>query len=205
MRKAAPRHLAPPLKRNRTRGIAVGVVGATIAGLSVYGFSQATDAAARPLPEVTAAPVAIVHTAVVEETMAPAEVSAELSARQDALDASQKKVSKEAQRLATTFVFPSEGKIGSPWGMRMHPILHRWKMHEGVDIGAACGTPITSVLAGTVTQATYGGASGNHVRIDHGTVNGEHIETDSLHMTKYIVGIGDKVQRADGFVAHLAR
>ncbi|MDX6367699.1 MAG: hypothetical protein QOK30_2775, partial [Nocardioidaceae bacterium] len=32
--------------------------------------------------------------------------------------------------------------ITSPYGMRMHPILHIWKLHDGTDFHADCGTPV---------------------------------------------------------------
>ena len=40
------------------------------------------------------------------------------------------------------FSFPVPARITSPFGMRFHPILRYWKLHDGTDFGAGCGTPI---------------------------------------------------------------
>ena len=39
------------------------------------------------------------------------------------------------------FSFPVAAHITSPFGMRFH-VLRYWKLHDGTDFGAACGTPI---------------------------------------------------------------
>src|SRR4029450_8154239 len=39
------------------------------------------------------------------------------------------------------FSFPVPARITSPFGMRFHPVLHYWKLHDGTDFGAGCGTP----------------------------------------------------------------
>lgn len=97
------------------------------------------------------------------------------------------------------FVFPTAtGKVGSKWGMRMHPIEKRLKLHNGVDIGAPTGTPIYAAIGGTVTRATmggYNGGSGNNVRINHGSILGQNLETAYLHMSSIAVKAGDKVTK----------
>jgi murein DD-endopeptidase MepM/ murein hydrolase activator NlpD len=45
----------------------------------------------------------------------------------------------------------------------------RWgRMHEGIDLGAAYGTPIHAAAAGTVIYAGWMEGYGNLVIIDHG-------------------------------------
>jgi murein DD-endopeptidase MepM/ murein hydrolase activator NlpD len=63
---------------------------------------------------------------------------------------------------------PTRGYITSRFGMRFHPILHRYKLHTGVDIAAPTGTPVFAAAAGEVVHAGYWGAYGNAVIIDHG-------------------------------------
>lgn len=58
-------------------------------------------------------------------------------------------------------IWPVSGPITSPFGWR-------WgRMHEGIDIGAASGTPIHAAAGGTVIYAGWMGGYGNLVVIDH--------------------------------------
>ena len=58
--------------------------------------------------------------------------------------------------------WPVSAPITSPFGWR-------WgRMHEGVDLGAAYGTPIAAAAAGTVIYAGWLGGYGNLTVIDHG-------------------------------------
>jgi murein DD-endopeptidase MepM/ murein hydrolase activator NlpD len=55
----------------------------------------------------------------------------------------------------------------SPFGWRMHPILHEWKLHTGQDLGAPMGTPVYAASAGRVTVAGLNGTAGNQIILDH--------------------------------------
>lgn len=125
------------------------------------------------------------------------DADSQVQARQQALLDTEEQVTAEATRLAALgkFFFPAVGKVGSPWGMRLHPILHIWRMHDGVDIGAACGTPIWSTLPGTVIESTSSSSAGLHVKVDHGMVGGKHLVTSYLHMSKIEAQVGDVVGR----------
>jgi murein DD-endopeptidase MepM/ murein hydrolase activator NlpD len=58
-------------------------------------------------------------------------------------------------------IWPVSGPVTSGFGMR-------WgRMHEGIDIGAASGTPIHAAAGGTVIYAGWMGGYGNLVVIDH--------------------------------------
>jgi murein DD-endopeptidase MepM/ murein hydrolase activator NlpD len=58
-------------------------------------------------------------------------------------------------------IWPVSGPITSPFGFR-------WgRMHEGIDIGVAFGTPIHAAGGGTVIYAGWMGGYGNLVVIDH--------------------------------------
>ena len=64
---------------------------------------------------------------------------------------------------------PSAGYISSGYGMRYHPIYHRWRLHNGTDIaGQGCGAPIDAAHGGVVTYAGWNGTLGNYVQINHG-------------------------------------
>jgi murein DD-endopeptidase MepM/ murein hydrolase activator NlpD len=83
--------------------------------------------------------------------------------------------------------------ITSPYGMRLHPILHIWKLHDGTDFGAGCGTPIHAAASGTVTEEYYNGGYGNRLFIDHGNIGGVFMTTAYNHMNGYAVSVGQHV------------
>ena len=59
-------------------------------------------------------------------------------------------------------IWPVNGPITSGFGMR-------WgTMHEGIDIGVPCGTPIHAAASGTVIYSGWADGYGNFVVIDHG-------------------------------------
>ena len=90
---------------------------------------------------------------------------------------------------------PVAGPITSPYGMRFHPVLHVWKLHDGTDFGAACGTPIHAAASGTVVWAQYLTGYGNQLAIDHGIVNGRDITSSYSHQERFAVGVGQHVSR----------
>ncbi len=62
---------------------------------------------------------------------------------------------------------PVAGTITSRFGPRLHPVLGVRKLHDGVDIAADCGTPVSSPLAGTVLSVEAHPAYGNRVIVQH--------------------------------------
>jgi murein DD-endopeptidase MepM/ murein hydrolase activator NlpD len=63
---------------------------------------------------------------------------------------------------ASGLIWPVTGPITSGFGWR-------WgRMHEGIDIGVPCGTPIHAAASGTVIYAGWMSGYGNFVIIDHG-------------------------------------
>jgi murein DD-endopeptidase MepM/ murein hydrolase activator NlpD len=80
--------------------------------------------------------------------------------------------------------------ITSPYGMRFHPVLHVWRLHNGVDFAAPMGTPVYAAHAGVVTFVGPQGGGGNVITIDHGG----GIETSYLHLSSFIgTRVGEKV------------
>ncbi len=95
------------------------------------------------------------------------------------------------------FIYPVNGPITSPYGRRFHPILHVWKLHDGTDFGAGCGTPIRAAHAGRVAEKYYNRAYGNRLMIDHGTINGRYVTTGYNHAQRYRVSVGDHVREGE--------
>ncbi|WP_024791126.1 peptidoglycan DD-metalloendopeptidase family protein [Lebetimonas sp. JS032] len=58
-------------------------------------------------------------------------------------------------------------RISSPFGMRFHPILHKWRMHDGVDFVNKIGTPIHSVADGKIIYKGWIRGYGRSVEIRH--------------------------------------
>lgn len=90
---------------------------------------------------------------------------------------------------------PVNGPLTSPFGMRVHPVTGVYKLHDGVDYGAACGSPIRVPLDGTVTEVTRHPAYGWRARVDHGTVDGRRLVTSFNHAQAYSVRAGQQVGR----------
>lgn len=92
-----------------------------------------------------------------------------------------------------TWLTPVSGyTITSPFGMRTHPILGTQRMHNGIDMACAQGTPIYATRAGKVTVASYqAGGAGNYVSINH--LDG--FASIYMHMTYYVVSVGQEVSQ----------
>ena len=81
--------------------------------------------------------------------------------------------------------------------MRFHPILKYWKLHDGTDFGASCGTPLRAPYAGQVAEQYFNSGYGNRLMIDHGTVDGRFVTTGYNHASRYTVGVGDRVSKGE--------
>jgi len=75
--------------------------------------------------------------------------------------------------------------ISSRFGGRFHPILKRWRNHEGTDYAAAYGTPVRATADGIVTEAGPSGGYGNLIEIRH--ANG--IRTRYGHLSRFAAGL----------------
>ncbi|WP_420175653.1 peptidoglycan DD-metalloendopeptidase family protein [Luteococcus sp. OSA5] len=87
-------------------------------------------------------------------------------------------------------VRPVAGPHTSRFGPRLHPVLGVWKLHDGLDYGAACGTPVRSSAAGRVVQVQRHIAYGNRVVVDHGTIKGRAVRTSYNHLAGLDVSPG---------------
>lgn len=79
--------------------------------------------------------------------------------------------------------------LTSPFGMRIHPVHKVERMHEGIDMACAAGTPIYAAKSGKVTAARWNNSAGNYVSINHG----DGFASIYMHMTHYIVSAGQYV------------
>jgi murein DD-endopeptidase MepM/ murein hydrolase activator NlpD len=91
------------------------------------------------------------------------------------------------QPSAAGLIWPCDGVVVSGFGMR-------WgRMHEGIDIGCAYGTPNRAAAAGTVIHAGWLGGYGNLVVVDHG--NG--LSTAYAHASSILVHVGQVVAQGE--------
>ncbi len=90
---------------------------------------------------------------------------------------------------------PVGGPITSPYGMRRHPITKVYKLHDGTDFSASCGTPIKAAAAGTIIEQYYNGAYGNRVILNNGIKRGKSIVTTYNHLSRFARSRGAKVAR----------
>ena len=88
---------------------------------------------------------------------------------------------------------PLNAPITSGFGMRFHPILHRMRIHAGIDFGAPRGTAIHAAAGGVVINAQYMRGFGNTVIIDHGG----GIATVYGHCSRLLVSPGQKVAKGE--------
>ncbi len=88
---------------------------------------------------------------------------------------------------AAGFIWPVNGPVTSGFGMR-------WgRMHEGIDIGVAYGTPIHAAASGRVIYSGWMGGYGNLVAIDHG----RGLSTAYGHQSSIAVGNGQIVTQGE--------
>ena len=92
-------------------------------------------------------------------------------------------------------------RVSSRFGSRFHPILHRWRAHEGVDFAAAYGTPVRATADGIVTRVgREDGGYGNLIELRHAS----GVRTRYGHLSAFARGLhpGERVDQGEtiGFV-----
>ncbi|MGL5830414.1 MAG: peptidoglycan DD-metalloendopeptidase family protein, partial [Angustibacter sp.] len=83
--------------------------------------------------------------------------------------------------------------VTSEFGMRYHPIWHTYRLHSGMDLGIACGTPVRATAAGSVISSGWSDSYGNRIMVSHGQVRGVSLTSTYSHLTS--------ITRSSGSVA----
>jgi biotin carboxyl carrier protein len=95
---------------------------------------------------------------------------------------------------ATPSIMPTSGWLSSAFSsMRMHPVLHIARPHEGIDVSAPMGAPIEAPADGIVISTGWETGYGNTLEINHGF----GIVTRFAHTSKILVRAGQRVHRGD--------
>ena len=84
-------------------------------------------------------------------------------------------------------------RISSGFGMRLHPIQHKWRSHKGTDYAAPIGTRVRAVADAVVEFAGVKGGYGNVVILRH---NGQY-STVYAHLSRIAVRRGARVAQSD--------
>jgi murein DD-endopeptidase MepM/ murein hydrolase activator NlpD len=108
-------------------------------------------------------------------------------------------------------VTPGDGQLGWPfpfvspisygYGPRVAPMEGASTFHQGVDFDPGNGTPIQIIGAGTVTKIVTNphDGLGVHVIVDHGMIDGHHVESWYCEMAPGSIKVtqGQKVKLGD--------
>ncbi len=89
------------------------------------------------------------------------------------------------------FIHPVAGGETSSFGPRIHPLLGRPMFHTGIDLAAACGTPIHAAADGTVIYARVSASWGGRTIIEHSPT----LKTAYGHQSKFLVTEGQVVKQ----------
>ena len=68
----------------------------------------------------------------------------------------------------TLFIYPTRGRLTSPFGYRIDPFTGTRRMHYGIDLANRIGTPVRASMSGTVVVvANHPQGYGNYIVIRH--------------------------------------
>lgn len=96
-------------------------------------------------------------------------------------------------RAPGKLAWPVDGRVTSPFGWRIHPILGGRRLHTGIDLGSVSGVPIHAAANGVVILTEVWGGYGRTVVIDHGG----GLSTLYAHQSSIAASRGDEVLAGD--------
>ncbi len=99
--------------------------------------------------------------------------------------------------------WPAHGWLSDGFGRRQDPFTGEVDFHQGLDISTDKGRPVYATADGIVETASYSGAYGNLVSINHGF----GVVTRYGHLSKLVARAGTAVHRGDvvGYVGSTGR
>lgn len=101
-------------------------------------------------------------------------------------------------------IWPTEGRITSPFGNRFHPILGQTMFHDGIDVANRVGTPVHATADGIVKFVGMRDYYGKVVMLNH---SDSDCETVYAHLNQSLVSSGQFVRRGDlvGYMGNSGR
>lgn len=167
-RNGAGRHRKPsvsPTTKGRVALVAVATGAASTAGAGGIAVAEATNAEVQAQPQIDlvadAAPVLSNETPqilAISEFKPMANLNEQIT---KAIQYNEERVAADLAARAPKVSKPTEGAFTSPYGPR-------WgTMHNGIDIANSVGTPILSVMDGTVLDSGPASGYGQWIRVQH--------------------------------------
>jgi murein DD-endopeptidase MepM/ murein hydrolase activator NlpD len=92
---------------------------------------------------------------------------------------------------ATPSIWPTEGRITSPFGYRVAPLENASGYHTGIDIANEAGTPIYAAADGVIRHSGWANGYGMCAVVDHGF----GYSTLYGHMSEIVAKEGAQVKR----------
>ena len=92
--------------------------------------------------------------------------------------------------LGTLFIYPTNGVLTSPFGMRHDPFTGIVTFHNGIDLANVMGTPVRAAMGGKVAYLGVNRGYGRFILIDHGG----GFQTLYAHLSKRLVSRGEEVR-----------
>jgi murein DD-endopeptidase MepM/ murein hydrolase activator NlpD len=121
-------------------------------------------------------------------------LKSEATSREDSLSELEKLLqTKKEMLIHTPSIWPVHGWVTSGFGFRTNPFTGLTQMHEGLDISNRLGTPVIVPADGIVSATGTHFSLGNAVVVSHGF----GVTTRFYHLSKILVGAGQKVKRGD--------
>jgi murein DD-endopeptidase MepM/ murein hydrolase activator NlpD len=125
----------------------------------------------------------------IEEHLKALEASQQLIERQLRDAEAAERAGRGVGDTGSGWVKPTNGWLSSGFGNRLHPILRTTRLHAGVDLAAATGTPIVASRGGTVTFVGWMSGYGYTVIVFHGNATATlyaHMSAFSVQEGQYI-------------------
>jgi murein DD-endopeptidase MepM/ murein hydrolase activator NlpD len=92
---------------------------------------------------------------------------------------------------STPSIYPTFGRISSPYGRRRHPLTGKQDFHYGIDLANKVGTPVYATAAGEVIKTGRTSKMGRYIRIRHDF----GFETVYGHLSRIMVEKGHEVEK----------
>lgn len=99
----------------------------------------------------------------------------------------------EPRRREADYSAPRLPHISSDFGLRRDPITKEFRVHKGLDMPGALGSPIYATANGVVREAKWRGSYGFLVEIEHS----KSVRTRYAHLSRTNVTRGQRVRRND--------